>query len=686
MRTNLMRGLFIAFLTLGLTSGVMAQAAARQYTPLAELEPKAEHSKVTREVTRLIMQNHFAKVSLNSSLEKQTLEAYLKVLDPSKALLTASQAEAILQQTSKVEDALVKGDLSFPFAVFIEVTQKQKARLEQNLVELKDKLASFKFDTKQRFQPDRRELPWPASVKELDTYWHERMTHELLSLMDAQKTPEEARDLLVRRYQNQLNRLRQTNSDDVFQDFMNAFTTSVEPHTNYFSPRRSESFNISMRLSLDGIGAMLKYDNEFTSVVSLVPGGPADKQGQLKPHDHIIGVGQENAEVENVVGWRLDEVVDLIRGPKGSKVRLEVQAADGTNHRFIEIVRNAVELEDQAASKKVIETNLNGKKQRLGVIEIPTFYLDFEAMRDKDPNYRSTTRDVARLIHELEEEGIDGLVIDLRNNGGGALQEANSLVGLFINRGPTVQVRDASGTVNIMGDNGGKYYYTGPLAVVVNRLSASASEIFAGAIQDYGRGLIIGEQTFGKGTVQTVQDLSYGQLKITGAKFYRISGDSTQHRGVVPDIAFPPLFNKKEIGESAQPNALPWDQVKAIIAPRTQATQTALPQLLKKHEKRVKTDPNFKFLSEQSAWLVRYQESPSLSLNLEQRRLEKEQDEAEILAMENRRRQGLGLPKLSKLEEDAEDASKEPTPVDLAILEEAGRILLDFNQLKTSQR
>lgn len=689
MRTHLMRGLIICLLTLGFTPLVSAaESSTRQYTPLEELQPSAAHRKVAREITRTMTREHFADVTLNKALEKQALENYLKQLDHSKSLLTAKQAEAILGNTNAIENALVKGDLTYPFELFVEVTQKQVQRLESNLEQLQNNLAKFNFEQDQRFYADRREMDWPETSTELDTYWQQRMTHELLNLMAADKSTEEARDLLVRRYENQLNRIRQTNSDDIFQGFMNAFTTSVDPHTNYFSPRRSESFNIQMKLSLEGIGAMLQIENEFTKVVSLVPGGPADKQGELKPSDQILGVGQDNDEIKNVIGWRLDEVVDLIRGPRGSTVRLEVQAADSTNHRIVEIERNAVQLEDQAASKKLIETTLNGETRRIGVIEIPTFYLDFEGQRTNKKDFRSTTRDVARLIDELEEEGVDGLVIDLRNNGGGALQEANSLVGLFISRGPTVQIRDSDGRVNILGDSGGATHYSGPLAVVINRLSASASEIFAGAIQDYGRGLVVGEQSFGKGTVQTIVDLSYGQLKITRAKFYRVSGDSTQHRGIVPDILFPPLFDAKEIGESSSPNALPWDQVKAILPQRKSLIKSALSKLVASHEARAKKDPNFLFLTEQSDWLGRHEGSPGISLNRNQRKLEQEKNEAEHLAMENRRRKGLGLPQLSKLDDDLNEDStdKKVTPVDTAILEEAGRILLDFSLIQTSQR
>lgn len=682
MQVYLMRWFFISLLVLvlGFSLQAAAESPAREYTPLAELQPSSSQRQVAREVTRLLTYQHFADITLDRELEKQALKRYLQQLDSSKALLTADEATAYLARVEELEAALVKGELEFAFELFAEVTQRHKQRMENNLVLLED-LENFDFDSEERFTADRREAEWFSSQEEIDHYWRQRLTHELLSLMDGNQEADEARDLLVRRYDNRLNRLRQTNSDDVFQAFMNAFTTSIDPHTNYLTPRRSDSFNIQMKLSLEGIGAMLQIENEYTQVVSLVPGGPADRQGELKPTDRIIGVGQDKeGEIENVIGWRLDEVVDRIRGPKGTLVRLEVLASDNTNRRIIEIERNAVQLEDQAASKRILETQVEGEKRRLGVIEIPTFYLDFEGQRRNRNDYRSTTRDVRRLIDELKEEGIDGLVIDLRNNGGGALQEANSLVGLFIPRGPVVQVKDADGNVQILGDNDGRVHYDGPLAVVINRLSASASEIFAGAIQDYGRGLVVGEQSFGKGTVQTILDLSEGQLKITRAKFYRISGGSTQHRGVIPDISFPPLFDPEQIGESASASALPWDQVSPVIPPRNSTIKQRLDELQARHQKRAETDPNFQYLSAQSQWMQRHQGVPSVSLNLQQRRLEQEKEEQEQLAMENSRREGLGLETLAKLDEEepSNPHDREPTPLDLAILEEAGRILMDF--------
>ena len=666
------------------------ETSTRQYTPLAELQPEREHRQAAQEITRMLTRQHFATVTLDESLAEQTMENFLRHLDPHKGLLTQAQADAWMARSAELMPALTEGRLALPFEIHIDLSLKQEHRLQQNLDWLKNQLADFDLNSDERFQADRREVPRADSAEALDHYWRQRLTHELLNLLDADQTLEEARDLLVRRYENQLNRLRQTNSEDLFQTFMNAFTTSVDPHTNYLSPRRSESFNIQMRLSLEGIGAVLQTEHEYTQVVSLVPGGPADRQGQLRPTDRILSVGQgSDGELENVIGWRLDEVVEKIRGPKGSIVRLEVMSSDNTNRRVIEIERNAVQLEDQAASKRVIETELDGRARRIGVIEIPAFYMDFEGRRTDPHNYRSTTRDVARLINELEEEGIDGLVIDLRNNGGGALQEANSLVGLFIRRGPTVQVKDADGNINVMGDNNGRVHYDGPLGVVINRLSASASEIFAGAIQDYGRGIVVGEQSFGKGTVQTIVDLSHGQLKITRAKFYRVSGDSTQHRGIIPDIAFPALFDPERIGESASPTALPWDQVKAVLPPRGQLVEETLERLRNRHQQRAETDADFRYLTDYSAWLHRHDGSPTISLNLSQREQDREEERQTRLAMENQRRERLGLEPLTELEEEPAvhtSGRAEPTPLDMAILREAGHILIDFDQQLTSRR
>ena len=366
----------------------------------------------------------------------------------------------------------------------------------------------------------------PKNEKQADELWRKRLKNSVLSLRLTDKEPEKIQELLVKRYKNQLRRLKQSNTDDIIQVYLNSLTELYDPHTNYLLPRTEENFNISMSLSLEGIGAVLNQEDEYTKVVSLVPAGPADKAGQLQPADRIVSVGQGKKELVDVIGWRLDEVVELIRGKKGSTVRLEIIPADSISEetKVISIVRDKVKLEEQAAQKKLIDIAQGDKTYKIGVIELPTFYVDFEAWRSGDPNYKSSTRDVKKLLEELTQENIDGLVIDLRNNGGGSLEEVKDLVDLFIKSGPAVQVKDSYGRIDVNDRSNGKQVYAGPLAVMVNRISASASEIFAGAIQDYDRGIIIGEQSFGKGSVQTLTPVPYGQLKLTIAKFYRVSG------------------------------------------------------------------------------------------------------------------------------------------------------------------
>ena len=411
---------------------------------------------------------------------------------------------------------------------------------------------------------------------------------------------DEIAPILIKRYSSQLKRVRQYNNQDVFQIYANALTELYDPHTNYLSPRRSENFNINMSLSLEGIGAVLQLEDEYTKVARLVAKGPADKQGELQPADRIVGVGQGvDGRIEDVVGWRLDEVVELIRGPKDSTVRLEVipaKAKSTDKHKIITIVRNKVKLEEQSAQKRVLEVPDGDRVIKVGVIDIPAFYIDFDAMRRGDKQYKSTTRDVKKLLHELQDEGVDGILVDLRNNGGGSLQEANELTGLFIEYGPTVQIRHSSRRVWRDGKRLKTTYYDGPLVVLINRLSASASEIFAGAIQDYQRGLIVGDRSFGKGTVQTLIPLTEGQLKITESKFYRISGGSTQHRGVVPDVEFPSLYDPEEIGESALERALDWDQINPVRHQRYNDLSTVVPRITSLFEQRSASNPDFIYL------------------------------------------------------------------------------------------
>ncbi|MGL4564612.1 MAG: carboxy terminal-processing peptidase, partial [Halioglobus sp.] len=534
----------------------------------AVIEPSEGESATMLELIDQLEQRHYAKHSYDDGMSSAHLDSYIESLDGGKMFFTSADLADFEKYRMAMDEQLHEGNLEAGFYIFNRFHERLQTRMQNMVDTLPQQIAAMDFTVNESYPLDIDEWEWAATEAELDDRWRKRLKNEVLSLKLAKKPADEITPTLVKRYTNQLKRLDQYNNQDVFQIYANALTELYDPHTNYLSPRRSENFNINMSLSLEGIGAVLQQEDEYTKVSSLVPKGPADKQGELKPADRIIGVGQgESGPIEDVIGWRLDEVVELIRGPKDSTVRLEVipaksKAAD--EHKTITIVRNKVKLEEQSAQKKILEVPDGDRMIKVGVIDIPAFYIDFDAMRRGEEDYKSTTRDVKVLLQELQAEGVEGIVIDLRNNGGGSLQEANELTGLFIEYGPTVQIRHSSRRVWRDGKRLKSTYYDGPMVVLINRLSASASEIFAGAIQDYQRGLIVGNRSFGKGTVQTLIPLTEGQLKITESKFYRISGDSTQHRGVVPDVEFPAIYDDEEIGESALDHALNWDQINPV--------------------------------------------------------------------------------------------------------------------------
>lgn len=659
----------------------------------ANLAPEPIHTQTMLDVVTSLQQGHYNRIDIDDQLSEAVLDQYLATLDPERSHFLASDIQQFEQWRHQLDDQILQGETQAAFEIFNRYQERRLQRLNYMISTLEDESNTWDFNRDDVLESDRSEAEWIKTDAELQQLWRKQLKSSLLSLKLADKTTEEAQEVLLRRYQNQKQRTDQAKSDDVFESFVNALTHEFDPHTQYFSPQGSENFQINMSLSLEGIGAVLQSENDQTKVVRLVPAGPADKTGQLKPADIIVGVGQgEDGAIEDVVGMRLDDVVSKIRGPKGTLVRLEVIPADAVDRqarKVIRIERNKVKLEEQAARKRILELNRDGKEFKLGVIEIPTFYIDFEALQKGDPDYKSTTRDVEKLINELREEDIDGLIVDLRNNGGGSLREANELVGLFIQRGPTVQIRDASGRVDILGDFDPKVAWDGPMAVIVNRLSASASEIFAGAIQDYNRGILIGNRTFGKGTVQTLQPIEHGQVKLTHAKFYRISGDSTQHRGVEPDIRLPSLYTVEDIGESALDKALPWDQVRPVRHGRFPSLSPFMQQLLERHQARTETDPDFIFMRKQVEHLEKQKKITHISLNQDTLQQERETNENWLLSVENERRASLGLPPVKTLTEVDDTLPKDEqgrpiNPESEAILAESGEVLLDLIDLTLS--
>ena len=713
---SVMRGSRPWTLALGALSLVMAVAVAAKPEPISELglKPEARQAFAAGWVREFLSNSrfHYSPRSLDDALSKEIFDAYLESLDGDRLFFLSADIDQFKPWRVQMDDALLRGDLQPAFDIFNIYRKRVAERTDFVRQRLKQ---PFDFATEDSYAFKREDLPWEGSVSALNKVWERRVKNDFLRLKLAGKEDAAIVETLDKRYETYAKRVSELKAEDVFQTFLNAYANSIEPHTAYMNARTSENFNISMRLSLEGIGAVLQRDDEYTVVRSIVPGGPADMSGKLKVGDRIVGVGQgEAGSVVDVVGWRIDDVVELIRGPKDSAVRLDVIPAsaglDG-EHNQVTLVRQKVKLEEQAAKKRVIELVDGEQTRRIGVIDLPTFYQDFEGRRRDEPDYRSASRDVAKLLGELKKEKVDGLVIDLRNNGGGSLTEAIELTGLFIDKGPVVQVRDYTKRVQVEKDDDAGVAWEGPMAVLVNRASASASEIFAGAIQDYGRGLIIGEPTFGKGTVQNLVDLDrfaakespgLGQIRLTVAQFFRVSGGSTQHKGVVPDIAFPVTLDAEDYGESAYPNALPWTQIDGAAHQQLADFTPLIPALQRLHEARAAKDLEFRWWAEDVAEYRRQREQNQISLNFDKRKAERDANEAKRKARETERK-AAGLDDGSNLvalddglqsdergvvadpADQAEPEQKKPERAD-PLLREAAKVLVDAVDLLREDR
>ncbi|WP_279245251.1 carboxy terminal-processing peptidase [Candidatus Litorirhabdus singularis] len=625
-----------------------------------------EQSTTAIDLVNKLETRHYSKREFDDALASDLFDAYFRGLDPSHLFLLQSDLDEFEPQRLQLDDEFREGNLDTGFKIFNRYQQRLETRLEWVVRELPALVEAMDFEVDESLSLEPEKRAWAKDMSEADERWRLQIKSAVLSLKLADKPQDELASTLIKRYENQQNRVQQYNEQDAFQVYANALTELYDPHTNYLSPRTSENFNINMSLSLEGIGAVLQLQDEYTKVTRVVAAGPADKQGELKPSDRIIGVAQGDDEFQDVIGWRLDEVVDLIRGPKDTTVRLQVIPASSKStdsRKVITIVRNKVKLEEQSAQKSIVEIPDGDGVRRVGVIDIPAFYIDFEALRQGDENYKSTTRDVKQLLDELVADGVEGIIIDLRNNGGGSLQEANELTGLFIEYGPTVQIRHSSSKVFRDGKRLRSAYYEGPVAVLINRLSASASEIFAGAIQDYQRGIIIGTQSFGKGTVQTLIPLPEGQLKLTESKFYRISGESTQHRGVIPDVEFPSQYDKEQIGESSLDHALNWDKINPVRHRKYHDIPGSLDALKDQYQQRVASDPDFIYLEDSIALAAEARKITTLPLQESARLQLRETQTQKTLDIENKRRIAKGLDPLESLDEDEPEESADASAV-----------------------
>ncbi|MES2381422.1 MAG: carboxy terminal-processing peptidase [Bacteroidota bacterium] len=640
--------------------------------------PEAYHGMLFQLVGQVISNGHYRKVKIDDSLSKELLTNYCKHLDPLHLYFLQSDIDGFKPFENQLDDDLLKGDAQAGFAIY----NKYQTRLEERINYTFDILnTELDFTSKDSFQYKREDAGFAKSVGELDKLWRNKIQFEVLAMKTDGKDYKTCVDIVRKRYKNLYKQLSKTKSTDVFSFYANALTEIADPHTNYMAPRQADDFNTSMSLSLEGIGATLQTDNEYTKIAALVKGGPAEKSKKLANNDKIVAVGQgKNGEMVSVLDWRIDDVVGLIRGKKGTTVRLEILPNDATNTKtkIVEIVRDKIVLEDQASKSSIKQVTRNGKTYKIGVIDIPTFYLDFARAQAGEKDYKSTTRDVRRIINELKDAKVDGIVIDLRNNGGGSLQEAIELTGLFIKNGPVVQVKDAYGVVKPERDNNEEILWSGPLQVIVNRFSASASEIFAAAMQDYGRALIVGEQTYGKGTVQNIIDLNQflqmdnkkmGQVKITLAKFYRISGGSTQHKGVVPDIEFPSAFAGAEYGEDASPYALPYDMIEAQPYEYNGSIQNELDKIKLAHADRMKHNAEYNYLLDDIKEINKAQNKQYVTINEEQYKAELKETETK-----NKERKAAREKAKSEKGKNAENAD--------LILDESKELMADMLQGK----
>ncbi|HTJ51628.1 MAG TPA: carboxy terminal-processing peptidase [Cyclobacteriaceae bacterium] len=627
------------------------------------LKPKAVYGKEAKVVTFILDNNHYRKIQFNDSLSIVVLDRYIKSLDNNKTYFTQQDVDSFNKYKTQLDDLTRTENVEPAYEIYSLFQKRFKERMTYVLNTLIPQ--NFDYSVVEFYETDRDKEPWCKNNAELDDVWRKIIKSQSLSLKLTGKKPEEIQKMLKERYERFAKNTSQFNSEDVFTLYMNSITESYDPHTSYLSPKGADFFKQSMSLSLEGIGARLQTDNDYTKVIEVITGGPAQKSDQIHTNDRIIGVAQGDAgEMVDVIGWRVDEVVKLIKGPKGTKVRLQLlPSAVGVNGPSVEItlIRDKIKLEDQRAKKSVINYQQGGKNLKLGVITLPSFYMDFEAYQKGDPDYMSTTRDVQKLIKELQTEHVDGLALDLRNNGGGSLAEAIDLTGLFIKDGPVVQVKNSANKVEVGADDDPSIVYNGPLVILTNRFSASASEIFAGAIQDYHRGVVVGESTYGKGTVQTIVDLSrylpdaheqVGELKLTFQKFYRVTGSSTQHKGVTPDILLPTALAPEQFGESSNPSALPWDEIRGTLYQKTPViNDKVIYKLNKSYQDRLKNDPSLARFVEETEETRKGLTDTKISLNEAVRK--KEMDEAEKKTAANTKLSG-------KIE------TKEPgTPIDL---------------------
>jgi len=724
---EMLRKIFAITFTAAVLACTASPKAQKPVDGIPNIKPDEQQSLVTKEVVGLLENYNYKKPKLNDSISSIVFDRYIKALDPSRYYFLESDIKEFEANRYNLDDDFRIGDLSTPFYIFNVYLKRYNERVNYSISQIKNK---YDFNQNDTYVYDREKMPWAKSTDELNDIWKKRVKYELVNLKIAGTDDAKNVETLTKRYTNLKSQAAKFNNQDVFQILMDAFTEAVDPHTNYFNPRNAEAFNQEMSRSLEGIGAVLQSENEVTKIASIMPGGPAFKSKKLNAGDKIIAVAQgADGEFEDIIGWRIDNAVSKIKGPKGTTVRLKVIPVGqelSSKPQIITLVREKIILADQSAKKIVKTVESDGKPYKIGVIKIPAFYADFKAANAGDPNYKSTTRDVRLLIDTLKNmDKVDAIVVDLRANGGGSLNEAIELSGLFIGKGPVVQVKDYRNSVKVYKDEDNGIVWDGPMGVMIDRLSASASEIFAGAIQDYGRGIIMGTQSYGKGTVQSSIDLNslmnssmlqklaalfkknegekktintkdansptvtivdkngvpqLGQINLTMAKFYRVSGNSTQHKGVIPDINFPSIYPLDKIGEDTEPSALPFDMVNPSTYTTVYDLNSAKAALLKLHEKRMSKSLDYKILKEDIAEGKKRESETSITLNETKLKAERDALEAKSLARLNQVRAEKGLAPLKKGEKSPKEEASD------FIEDESMNIMVDFMKLNENSK
>jgi carboxyl-terminal processing protease len=673
-----------ALLTVLVTTfgGSARLTASTSPIPPGAIVPGDRERMIARQVGGILQDSHYSRVRIDDAMSPRVMDKFLEAMDGQRAYFLAGDIAEFDQWRMRFDDMIRTGDIEPAYAMFARYQQRNRERVQHALALLEKEPD---FTVQESYQFDREGAAWPVSKEELDEIWRKRVKNDALSLALAGKTWAETRDTLRTRYERVLKRVDQIKPEEVFETYLNSYARAFDPHSNYFSPRNSEEYKIQMSLNYEGIGASLQLIDDHVTIMNLIEGGPAAVAGTLTVNDRITAVGQgTEGPLTDVVGWRIDDVVQLIRGKGGTTVRLQVLppgAAPGTAEKIVPLVRGQVTLEAQAAQRELKVIPRDGRDLRVGVINVPGFYSDYDAQRAGNADYRSTTRDVRRLIEELRKEKVDGLVLDLRGNGGGFLPEAQSLTGLFVDRGPVVQVQFAGGQKEVLEDSEQGVAWDGPLVVLIDRFSASASEIFAGAIQDYRRGIVVGQRSFGKGTVQNLLPLSRwsakpvnGQLTVTIAKFYRVTGESTQHRGVEPDLELASPISLKDVGESALPDALPWDRIAAAPYAGLTPRPPSIAELATRERARQQQDADYRWLVSDIAALDQQRQQKTISLNLEERRAERARLEAARLARENERRAARTEPPLAAV------TDIDPNKLPDVLLDQAAQVMADIIQ------